>query len=91
MTENLTLRQQANAFNIWRYANPREWNCTVTEIAEATGIAHQIVGTTLAATGWTGRIRADGHGERARSEWEARRSYGSVGDCGVEVLEHYVR
>lgn len=89
MTEKLTRRQQAHAFAIWRFANPLEWNCTITEIAEGTGIDPRVIGRVLTLKGWGTRIRVDGQGERSKSTWEASQTPGSLGLCGAEYLENF--
>lgn len=52
-----TQRTKARAFAIWRYANPRDWNVTYEEIAEATGMTVNQVHWVFAQMGWWGRIK----------------------------------
>ena len=67
-----TLRTEARAFVIWRYATPREWDCTVAELAEALELTRAAVYHVLRKKGWQGRVTRDlvsmaGRGERNTS------------------------
>ena len=59
-------RTMANAYRIWAYANPLGWDCTVADIAEATGINVKTVGRTLHSKGWELRVRANASDMLAR-------------------------
>ena len=48
---------QALAFRIWAYCTPREWDCTVVEIAEALGESTPRVSATCQHRGWNQRLR----------------------------------
>ena len=50
-------RMEAMAFRIWQYANPRGWDCTVGEIAEALDMHPIPVGRVCAMRGWHVRLR----------------------------------
>ena len=50
-------RVEAMAFRIWQYANPRGWDCTVGEIAEALDMHPIPVGRVCAMRGWHVRLR----------------------------------
>jgi hypothetical protein len=52
----MTKKLEARAFAIWRYANPREWDVSCDEIADATGLTRSQVNTTIGAKGWGGKI-----------------------------------
>lgn len=53
---------EAAAFAIWRYAHPREWDCSYDEIADATGLSYNQVNAAISFKGWGGRI---GRGRRS--------------------------
>lgn len=44
-------------YRIWAYANPRGWDCTNAEIADALGVGVMSVRATVAAAGWSQRLR----------------------------------
>lgn len=48
---------EAMAFRIWQYANPRGWDCTVGEIAEALDMHPSPVGRVCVMRGWHVRLR----------------------------------
>ena len=51
-------KTEALAFRIWQWANEREWDCNVNEIAEALGEPIVRVTTVCSIKGWCGRLRA---------------------------------
>ncbi|MBL3563342.1 hypothetical protein JMM63_21960 [Rhodovulum sulfidophilum] len=53
----MTIHSQALAYLIWRHAEPRAWDCTVSEIAEAIGSHPIAVGRVCGAKGWSNRLR----------------------------------
>lgn len=46
----------AQAFLIWRFANPKEWDVSYDQIAEATGLTRRQVDVAIQAKRWGGRI-----------------------------------
>ncbi|MDH5797086.1 MAG: Rrf2 family transcriptional regulator [Paracoccaceae bacterium] len=57
MNHKLTPKSQALAYRIWCYANPREWNVTIPELAEHLDANRYKVQLTLRHAGWLGRVR----------------------------------
>jgi hypothetical protein len=53
----LSAKTEARAFRIWAFCQPRGWDVTAIEIAEATGLAERQVLRTIELKGWGGRIR----------------------------------
>jgi hypothetical protein len=57
----------ALAYRIWAYAEPKGWDCTAREIAEALGVSRETVGGICQRKGWTQRLRGyDSQGHRRR-------------------------
>ena len=48
---------EAIAFRIWSYANPREWNVTINDIADALEISRERVSRIVVVKRWNGRLR----------------------------------
>lgn len=65
----MSAQLEARAFAIWRYAKPRDWDCSYEEIVDATGMRLALVKTAIRAKGWGGRI---GAGRRAESNDAAK-------------------
>ena len=53
----MTPRGHTIAYQIWAYANPRGWDCTIAECAEAIGVKSQSVGSVANWKGWIDRFR----------------------------------
>ena len=53
-------RSDALAFRIWQYANPREWNVTIAEIADGIGESVNRVRGLMIGRKWTERARVTG-------------------------------
>ena len=53
----MTTRTAALRFRIWQYANPRGWDVTFSEVAEALGVSPQKVGSVAKHAGWVERFR----------------------------------
>ena len=53
----LSPRTEALAFRVWQVANPRGWDMTAGEIAEALGVSWQTVNRVCQLKGWLTRIR----------------------------------
>jgi uncharacterized protein YjlB len=49
----------AQAYLIHAYAAPLEWNVTIQDIADATGLANHRIGRILRAKGWFSRVRTN--------------------------------
>ena len=47
----------ATAFRIWAYANPKAWDVTIPEIAEALDLPQLSVTSILRTRGWLNRVR----------------------------------
>lgn len=63
-------RRKTIAYRIWCYADPRGWDCTAGEIADALDITYQAVGHVCRIEGWTGRLRVTTqHAGAARGHW----------------------
>jgi hypothetical protein len=56
--DSMTPATQALAFRIWQYCEPRGWDCTHGEVAEALGVPRASVSTTAHWRGWAGRFRS---------------------------------
>jgi len=60
-----TPRTMALRFRIWAYAQPRGWDVTFAEVADALGVSVKSVGAIAQAAGWVQRFRvADTHARR---------------------------
>jgi len=55
----MTPRSMAQAYLIHAYAAPLEWNVTIQDIADATGLANNHIGRILRAKGWFSRVRTN--------------------------------
>lgn len=45
-------RREANAFRIWREGKSVKWDCTISELAEATGLYYGTVASICRERGW---------------------------------------
>ena len=61
-----SIQQEARAFLIWREGKSVDWDCTVTELAEATGLAEHQVYHICMDRKWP--ITVDTRGKYARGE-----------------------
>lgn len=50
-------RIETIAFRIWQYADPREWNVTVQEVADALDLPMTAVRNLCAKRNWSNRMR----------------------------------
>lgn len=55
----MTPRAMAQAYMIHAYAAPLEWNVTIQDIANATGLANNHIGRILRDKGWGSRVRTN--------------------------------
>jgi len=49
------ITREANAFRIWREGSSVDWDCTVGELAQATGLHYNTVRVICQERGWTPR------------------------------------
>jgi hypothetical protein len=85
---------EALAFRIWAYANPRDWNCSYAEIADETGISHDMVGKTIACKGWSGRVphvNNERGGEIRAKRMETRHRSGQNVDPNLLAVDQLMR
>lgn len=63
----MSARTEAIAFRIWQFCEPREWDCTLREIADALGLGVQVANGVCKRKGWLRRLRAGqpGYGQSA--------------------------
>lgn len=59
--ENKRVEGMVNNFLVWRAATSVDWDCTIGDLAEETGLSRQTVIHVLARKGWRDRI-AEGQG-----------------------------
>jgi len=50
------IKNMADAFRIWQYANPRDWDVTSAEIGEALDLETKRVSNICTARGWNKRM-----------------------------------
>ncbi len=78
----MTPRSEALAYRIWGYADPKGWDVSVDEIAQALDVSVQRCGTIIGRKGWITRLRAgrsriqqcgwmDAHGPDRLTDWSA--------------------
>lgn len=76
MTDNTKARAMADRYRIYCYANPKEWDVTIREVADALGLDMHRVRALCQHAGWTKRFRSaklddfasDSHNWGARAE-----------------------
>lgn len=56
----MTLRTEILAFRIWAFAHPREWDCTLQELADALGESVGRISAVCRDKKWSGRLRGTG-------------------------------
>ena len=57
----ITVSTHALRYRIWAYCAPREWNCTIGEVADALDEDVNRIRATMQHAGWTSRIRLTMH------------------------------
>lgn len=57
----MTPHSEAIADRIWAYAEPRGWNCTCGEIADALDVSPKLVSSIIVAKNWTGKLQSPFH------------------------------
>ena len=73
----MTPRSEALAFRMWAYCEPREWDCTVSEVADALGVTPQRLGHIIREKRWTGRLRTESRISRFERFTDFGRNVGS--------------
>jgi uncharacterized protein YjcR len=63
----ISARTHALRYRIWAYANPKGWDCTIADIADALDVSPNLVRATLQHAGWTQRIRLASQASYERS------------------------
>ena len=56
----------ANEFRIWRAAQSVNWNCTMHDLADETGLSYRTVWDTCRRKGWTGKLISGREGNAGR-------------------------
>ncbi len=56
MAHRKQIEAEANAFRIWREGSAVEWDCTLTELADAVGLTKPTVWRICQDKGWTTRL-----------------------------------
>lgn len=54
--DHMKAKAMANDFLVWREASSVDWDCTIAELAEATGLEASTVGKILKGKGWRDRV-----------------------------------
>jgi predicted DsbA family dithiol-disulfide isomerase len=62
MTHNMKIKAMTNEFIVWRAASSVNWDCTIGDLAEETGLSLQTVSNVLRRKGWRDRVNDDPHG-----------------------------
>lgn len=57
-----TIKGMVNNFLVWRAANSVDWDCTVTDLVEETGLSMPTVISVLNRKGWRHRVNNNPHG-----------------------------
>ena len=88
-------RTQALRYRIWAYANPRGWDVTMQDIADALGETREEISSCIAKTPrwggrgrWTSTPRWGGRGRWTSDS--TSHSFGEVAPVGAGKLGHYV-
>ena len=56
----------ANEFRIWRAAQSVNWDCTMHDLADETGLSYRTVWDTCRRKGWTGKLISGREGYAGR-------------------------
>lgn len=54
----MNIRTEALAYRIWGFANPKQWDCTIHDIAEALRETPQRVSAVCSRKLWSSRLRS---------------------------------
>ena len=63
----MNVKFEALAYRIWGSANPRGWDCLMSEVASDIGVSVQMVSATCTVKGWGGRFRPANKNQYQRS------------------------
>ncbi len=80
-------RTHALRFRIWQYAQPKGWDVTVPEVAEALDLSPVVVGQVVRHAGWRERFRVNMNQVSIRQS----STVCSVGEEFREVLDSVMR
>jgi hypothetical protein len=81
---------EARAFRIWQFAEPRDWNVTMEELAELTGYETTHVRYTIQVKRWGGRIaqaRAESGAMSATSSLSNHRRGFAVNTNNLDLVD----
>jgi hypothetical protein len=70
----MNVKFEALAYRIWASANPRGWDCLMSEVASDIGVPTRVVSATCTVKGWGGRFRPANNSQRERSGLHAPQS-----------------
>jgi predicted transcriptional regulator of viral defense system len=59
MTHNMTIKAMTNEFIVWRAASSVNWDCTIGDLAEETGLHPVTIASILRRKGWRDRVNDD--------------------------------
>lgn len=60
----MNIQTEALAFRIWAFAKPKDWDCSVHDIADVMKESPQRIAGVCRVKGWTERLRSSGPGYR---------------------------
>ena len=63
----MNVKFEALAYRIWASANPRGWDCLMSEVASDIGVPTRVVSATCTVKGWGKRFRTASTGPYSRS------------------------
>ena len=63
----MNVKFEALAYRIWCSANPRGWDCLMSEVASDIGVPTRVVSATCTVKGWGGRFRPANKNQYQRS------------------------
>ena len=88
----ISIQQKARAFVIWREGHSVKWDCTVSELAKATGVPKHAVSAICAERGWPVHRPGSGNWDREESSnliafsGASRRHDDAAGDPGHQIV-----
>jgi hypothetical protein len=56
----MNVKTEALAFRIWAFAHPKDWDCTIHEIADVIRESPQRIAAICRVKNWTERLRSSG-------------------------------
>ena len=78
--ENMKAVKAANDFRIWRAAESVGWDCTMSDLADETGLHYQTIISSCKRRGWTERLNKGSHAsfvERMDVDYAMKRGSGA--------------